>query len=188
MQRGRNLLELPRRVPLLPQKSLSRALCPYLGEPLLVPGVQRHLPGAALLGGVQVHEHPLRQDRALRHLPDPGHHHLPQYHQHLPDQVWQRERGVLPEANQRRERNAGAGEVPLRPQGAHRGPGDADSEQPELPHELGAAVNDHSGTLRLLVLAVTLHWHSQQPKNSIGKKALTIFIYRFCSLLLKEFV
>lgn len=135
MQRGWNLLELPRRFPLLPQKSLPRALHPYLGEvseneilcfrlilkqghdamkrtvclipfvcsplsvrqPLRVPGVQRHLPGAALLGGVQVHEHPLRQDRALRHLPDPGHQHLPQYHQHLQDQVWQWERRVLPE-------------------------------------------------------------------------------------------
>lgn len=89
---------------------------------------------------------------------------------------------VVVAANQRGERDAGAGEVPVRPQGAHRGPGDADSEQPELPHKLSAEINDHCGTLRLLVFAITLHWHSQQPKNIIRKKALTIFIYRFCSL------
>lgn len=32
MPRGWNLLELPRRISLLPEKSLSRALCPYIWE------------------------------------------------------------------------------------------------------------------------------------------------------------
>lgn len=90
---------------------------------------------------------------------------------------------VIVAANQHGERHAGAGEVAVGPQGAHRGPGDADGEQPELPHELGAAANHHRGPLRLLAPAA-----APPPKNSTQNKALTIFIYRFLLSFLKEFV
>lgn len=78
-------------------------------------------------------------------------------------------------ANERRERDAGAGEVPVGAPGAHRGPGDADSEQPELSHQLGAQVNHHRGPLRLLEPAAT----SQQPKNSTQTKHLLLLFIDF---------
>uniref|UniRef100_A0A8B9U085 EGF-containing fibulin-like extracellular matrix protein 1 n=1 Tax=Anas zonorhyncha TaxID=75864 RepID=A0A8B9U085_9AVES len=84
-------------------------------------------------------------------------------------------------SNKCRKCNAGAGEIPIGTKRTHRGSGDANSQQLELPYKLGVEANDNSGTLRILGGSSNPPLALKAAKEYYLKESTYYFIYRFCS-------